>query len=176
MGEVVLAKEQLRVWDSEAFLNVVLDPQLVTQPRHHRLAEYAIGVREGLDVGEQKAFEFDERLLEKDDIIQICRLYPTGPQAEVNRMLRKLVVVFLPSKPLLLGRSDKLTLAEQRGGSIVEVTGNAKDIHQDCLLACSIATLSLASLSLQPRDVLGFNANGSLCQRRAMATGPIIKK
>ena len=69
MGEVVLAKEQLRVWDPEAFLDVMLDPQLVTEPGDHRLAEHAIGVRKGLHIGEQEPFEFHERLLEKDHII-----------------------------------------------------------------------------------------------------------
>ena len=96
MGEVVLAKEQLRVWDPEAFLDVMFDPQLVTQPRDHRLPEHAIGARKRLHIGQQEPFEFDEGLLEKDHIIQICRLDPASPQAEVNGMLRELVVVFLP--------------------------------------------------------------------------------
>ena len=72
--------------------------------------------------------------------------------------------------------AGKLDILVHRGGSIVEVTGNAKDIHQDCLLACSISTPSLASLSRQPRGVLGFIAKGSLRQRRTTATGPTTRK
>jgi len=129
-----------------------------------------------LHIGEQEPLEFHKGLLEKDHIIHISCRDPASPQAKINCVRRELVVVFLPCKPLLLGSSDELAIAEKRRCGIVEVAGNAKNLYQDCLLACSIATPSLASLSRQPRGVLGFIAKGSLRQRRATATGPTTRK
>jgi hypothetical protein len=156
--------------------DVVFDPQLIAQPGGHRLAEHAIGARKRLHVGEQEPFEFDERLLEEDHVIHIGGRDPAGLQAEVNRLLRELVVVFLPPEALLLGLRDQLAVAEQRRGRSVALAGNAKNIHQNCLLACAIGSPSRSSRSPQPRGVPGFIASGSLRQRTTMATGPRIKK
>jgi hypothetical protein len=129
-----------------------------------------------LHIGEQEPLEFHEGLLEKDHIIHISCRDPASPQAKINCVLRELVVVFLPCKPLLLGSSDELAIAEKRRCGIVEVAGNAKNMYQDCLLACSIAAPFLSSLSPQPRVGLGLIANGSLRQQVAMASGPRIRK
>jgi hypothetical protein len=157
-------------------LDVVFDPQLVAQPRDHRLPKDPIGARKGLHIGEQEPFEFDERLLEKDDIIQISRVYARSPQAEMNRLLRKLVVVFLPCEALLLGSRDELAVAEKGCRSIVEISGDAQDIHQNCLLDCSIGAPAFFSMLFQPRGVVALMASGSLRQLIAMETGPRITK
>jgi len=67
---------------------------------------------EGLHARQQQALELDKRLLEEDDVVQSDARDAPDSEAEVNRVLRELVVVFLAREPLLLGCRNQLTVAQ----------------------------------------------------------------
>ena len=56
-------------------------------------------------------------------------------------MLREGVVVFLAGEPLLLGCGDQAAIAQKRRSSVMEVAGDAEDVHQNSsleLLSCPL--------------------------------------
>lgn len=131
--EVVLTEENLGRRHAKPPLDKLLDPELIPEPRYHCLPKYAVGAGEGLHAGQDKPLELDERLLEKDHIVQVGRPDPARPEAEINGALRKLIVVLLPGEPLLLGGSNKLTIAQQGRRRIVEVAGDTEYMHPNLL-------------------------------------------
>ena len=130
--QVMLAEQDAVRRHAEARLQQVLDPQLVAEPGDHRLAEDFVRPGEHLHARQEQALELHERLLEEDDVVEVVGRDAGRLQAEVDRALRELEVVLLAAEALLFGRGDEHAVAQDRGGGVVEVAGDAQDVHQDC--------------------------------------------
>jgi hypothetical protein len=84
-----------------------LDPQLVGEPRQHRLAEHLPTLREGLQRREQDALELHERLLIEDDVVDVLDPNSCALAAELDGEHRKAVVVFDAREALFLAGGDR---------------------------------------------------------------------
>jgi hypothetical protein len=152
--QVMLAEQDLLGRDAESFLDQLLDPELVAEPGDHRFAEQWVRARNLLKAREQQPLELDERLLEEHYIIEIARRELARSQAELDRIARELVVVFLPREPLFFGRGEHLPIPQQRGRGVVEEAGDPENIHRDSVLAPrALETCSQRILSLRIRAV-----------------------
>ncbi len=173
VGQMVLAEHDARGREAEPLLQEVADPHLVAEPRDHRLLEQLSGPRERLHAGEQEPLELEERLLEEHDVVERGGGDAPRPEAEVDRVLGKPVVVLLAAEALLFHGGHELPVAQQHGRGVVEVAGDPEHVHQDCRCACSAMGRVAGSRGRQPRGAPGPIPSGSL-RRRTSANGPRI--
>jgi len=125
----------------------------------------------GGHTGQQEPLEFDKRLFKKDDAVEVQSANPGRLQAEVNRVLREIVIVLPASEALFLGSGDEPALAQQSRSSVVEVAGDSEDVAQNCLRARSRAVPSPSGSGSQPGGAPFLIERGSLVQRTAKANG-----
>ena len=90
-------------------------------------------------VGHKNPLEFAERLLVKNDVVQVAGRDAGFLQAELDGSLRKAEVVLDPGEPLFLGGGDQLPVPEEGRGRVMVKTGDPEDVHQDCFLKSSIS-------------------------------------
>ena len=106
-----------------------LDPELLSEPLDHRLAEDSEGSRIGRQRRHQNAVELDKGLLVKDHPVQILPTQSSGPEAELDGSDRKVRVVLDPREAFLLGGGGHDAILDQRGCCIVEEARDAQNIH-----------------------------------------------
>ena len=127
--EVVLAKEDLRRLHAESLLDQPFDPELIGEPGDHGLAEDLMGAGEELEARDQQALELHEWLFEEDHVVEVGSARLAHPQAEIDRMLRELIIVLLAREPLLLGCRDQPAVAEECRRRVVEVARDTENVH-----------------------------------------------
>ena len=59
-----------------------------------------------MHAGKQQSLKLDEGLFKKGDIIEISGTDPAGFETKIDRVLRKLVIVFFPGETLFLRRGN----------------------------------------------------------------------
>src|SRR5271155_423087 len=88
--------------------------------------------REG-DIGFQKALEFQERLVVKNDVVDGGEIHARESETELHGMGGKARVVFLAGEALFLRRGDDLSITKKSRRTVVVERGNAEDAHPcDC--------------------------------------------
>lgn len=70
-------------------------------------------------IGLQESLEFQEGLFVKGDMINLVKVDPTGIQAILNRILRKIRIMFLAGKALFLSSGDYPAILNQTRGAVV---------------------------------------------------------
>src|SRR4029079_3689642 len=120
------------VCHADAIPYAVLHPELVEEPRGHRLSEDRAGARRRGKHRRQDALELDKRLFEEDHAIEIPAAQASFTEAEANGAIGKVEVVLDPREALFFGSRHEHAVAHERGGGVVEVTGDAEDVHQNC--------------------------------------------
>ena len=155
--------------DAERLADAVLHPELVEQPRGHRLAEDA---RRAWRRGERRtedALELHERLLEEHDVVELRRSDAPGASGR-SRMARcgKAEVVLDAREPLLFGGGDQHPVADQRCRRVVKIAGDAKDVHQNCRRA-DVRSSPLSLRARQPPESSGARPAPNI--RPTAATG-----
>src|SRR5262249_5846656 len=129
---MMLTKQNFVQRHSELFLDKTFDPDLISQPGDHRFAKHFAGPWKCLEAGYKQAFKLDERLLKKYNVIKFFAFDSGLSQAEVDRVLRKFIVMLLARKAFFFCCGDEFTVTEKRGRSIVKIAGDAEDVsHKD---------------------------------------------
>jgi hypothetical protein len=114
----------------------ILLKQLFLQPQRHRHAERRKPAwREG-DVGFQQPFEFQERLLVEDDVIDVVDADAAEFQARRDGVMRKRRIVFAAREALFLRRRDDIAVDDERRGAVVIERRDSENIHDDPRTAC----------------------------------------
>src|SRR5882762_387650 len=78
--------------------------QLFLDPNRQRHAKRAEPVRCERQIGFEQSIEFQERLVIKDDMVDLAELDPSLLEAIADRILRESRVVLFTCEPLFLGR------------------------------------------------------------------------
>ena len=78
-------------------------------------------------IGFQKPFEFQKRLVVKSDEIDIGQRDAGFIQTVMDGTFRKTVIVFFPGEALFLGCSDNNAVFDQCSGAVMVKGGNAKN-------------------------------------------------
>src|SRR5260370_737237 len=112
--KVMLAEENSILREAELLQNAPFDPELFVEPGDHRFAENARSFRIRTQHRHQNPLELYQRLLMKNDIIKIPGLDACFFQTEIDRQLRKVVIVLLATEALFLGRVDQFAIAKRR--------------------------------------------------------------
>jgi hypothetical protein len=86
-------------------------------------------VRAQGQVGFQKAFEFDKRLVVKDNEVDIFQLDAACVQAIADRVFRIAGVELLARETLFLRGGNDAAIFDQRGCTIVVKGGNTENAH-----------------------------------------------
>src|SRR5262249_56456747 len=107
------------------------------------------------------------------DVVERGGRNPAGTKAEVDGVGRVLVVMLLPAEALLLHGRHQLPVADERRRGVVEVAGDAEDVHQDCRWACSTIGRAATSRGRQPCGAEGPMPRGSF-RPSTSANGPRI--
>jgi hypothetical protein len=122
-GPTTAGRNTLEFAAEKIFLKEFLaDPE---RERHPERLQAARGERQ---VVLQKAIEFDEWLFVEDYIIELTLLQSSRVKAVTNRVSRKAGIVFFAGKPLFLGGGHDLTVADDRRGTVVVKSGEAKNV------------------------------------------------
>ena len=122
-----------------ALADPVLDPELVEQPRGHRLAEHRCRVAApSRSTVEQDPLELDERLLEEHDVVEIAR-QSSRPRSRQKRIARSgnPKSCLMREKRSSSAAADERPSRSERGRGVVKVAGDAEDVHQNWFFADS---------------------------------------
>jgi len=150
--EMMLAKENFRLGHAEPSLNQVLDPKFITQPSNHRFSEDAVRAGERLHASQKKPLELDEGLLKKHHIVKVRRLDGSYPQAKINGVLRKFVIMFFPRESFFFGRGYELAVTQKSCSGVMKITGDTKYVHQIGLSELFSRAFHWRALSIYSRD------------------------
>src|SRR5580765_1913573 len=139
------------VGDADAIPYAVLHPELVEQPRGHRLSEDRARAGRRGKHRRQDALELDERLFEEDHAIEIPAAQASFTETEANGAIGKVEIVLDAREALLFGGRNEQAVAHERSGGVVEVTGDAEDVHQNCRRA-DVRSSPLSLRARQPSE------------------------
>src|SRR6266568_6179669 len=139
MGLMVLNEQDPLRIDTERLPDAILHPQLVEEPRRDRLPEDSRGLRHLRKRRLQDSIELDERLFEEGDVVQVLPADAGFVQTELDRARGKAEIMFHPGEALLFGGGEERAVPQDRRGRIVEIAGDAEDVHQNWRRASSIA-------------------------------------
>src|SRR5271165_1372203 len=132
MRQVVFAIKDPILGNSQVGRYLGSDPELVHHPGNHGFAENLVGLRIGLQNGHQDTVELAEGLLEESDVVQVGTFDAAGFETVLYRVLWIVEVMLDAAEAFLFRGSDQLTVAQQRCGGVMVVTGDSQNIH-----ACS---------------------------------------
>src|SRR5580700_2439566 len=111
----------------QAAVQLAPQVQFLLEPQRHghkkRLeADRCIG-----EISLEQPLKLEERLVVKSDIVELIGPQAGFAQAEVDRLLRKAFVMFLPREALFLSGCDDLSIDDQGRGRVVVERRNAQD-------------------------------------------------
>src|SRR5436190_1579426 len=151
--------------DAQRVADPILHPQLVEQPRRHRLPENAYGLWNFGEGRLQDPIELHEWFFEEGDVVQVLPANARFIETELDRARGKPEIVFHAGEALLLGSRQQRPVPEDRCGRIVEIAGNPENVHQNCRRACSIA--------IGPDSVRLFHSGRAAPRRPVRRINPI---
>src|ERR1700676_4731367 len=100
--------------------------ELFLEPQRHRGQKRLQSLRREAQVSLQHPLELDPGLIVKDHLVDSGEPHPRLTQAIGDRISRKAGVVFLAREALLLRGCDDLAIIDQRGSTIVVISGNSE--------------------------------------------------
>ncbi len=103
--------------------------QLLLDPEGHGHRERGEPARGEGEIRLEEPLEFQERLVVKDDVIQLVHRDPALAEAILDGVPRKARVVLGPAEALFLGRGHDPAVVDEGGGAVVVEGGDAKDAH-----------------------------------------------
>ena len=106
------------------------DEKLPLDPMRNRLGERLHPSGEIMQKGKHQAFEFDERLIVKSDVIEILHLAAGLAQAVLDGVFGEIRVVLYAREALLACGSDEAAVANETRSGIVKKSGNPKNKHK----------------------------------------------
>ena len=118
MRLVMLRIEDLAVV-SQLFVEAAIDVELFLDPKRTGKQVGPESTRHYPKVCLENPLELEQWLVVKADVVQLIGAKARFPEAVLNRMDRKRLVVLLARESLLLCGSHDLTVDNQRGGGIV---------------------------------------------------------
>jgi hypothetical protein len=118
-------RAQARQFLADGFAQV----QFPSQPVGNHFRESPPSARRHRQIRFQQAGEFQHRLVIENDAVQVRRLQPAVTQAKLDGLPRKIRLVLDARKPFFLRGGDDLAVAQQRGGGVVVIGGNAQDVQ-----------------------------------------------
>src|SRR3984893_14890479 len=109
------------------------DRQLVMHKAGKIVLEDLTRARPIVDDLVPQAPQFDERLLVKDDAVNIIDAKASGVERAADRQHRKAGIVLAPAQPLLVDREADLVVVDDSHGAVVVVARNSEDQHVNAL-------------------------------------------
>src|SRR5258705_6191829 len=105
--------------------------ELLAKPQGHRRHERSKSRGRVRRVGLQQAIELQKGLVVEGDVIKLPGRDARLPQAVVQGVLRKPMVMLLPREPLFLGRRDDLPVTNNAGCTVVIEGRDTENVHFD---------------------------------------------
>src|SRR5262245_44208812 len=121
--------EQNRYTVVERTANASAEPEFVTQPGLHRLAEHPAPARERRCAAGQDALELHQRLFIEDDEVKVTRFDLAGFEAVAGGVQWECGIVLLATETLLFRRGDDHAVAQQTGRRVVVEARETEDVH-----------------------------------------------
>src|SRR3954452_21371812 len=121
---IVVRRKAFELLSQQALLEqLFFDPN---RQGHAKRAEPAGCERQ---IGLEQSFEFQERLVVKDDIVDLAELDTSLLKTIPHCILRKTRVVLLAGETLLLGRCGNTPLHDKGGRTVVVKGRDSEDVH-----------------------------------------------
>ena len=105
--------------------------QLFLQPQRQRVSKRIEATRRKSQVGFQQPVELQERLVVEGDEVQLARLQTADGQTSPDSLQRKGRIVLDAGKTFFLGSGDDTAVNHQGRGSIVVISREPQDAHQN---------------------------------------------
>src|SRR5262249_33007738 len=125
-------------------------PELLLEPGRHGPEKRPKRARSRHEVRVEEALELQERLVVKDDVIDLSDRNSGFRKAVFDRTERQRRVVTLPREALFLGRGDDLAVTKQASGAIVIERGKAEDVSRQEAGSCHLRRVSSRSWARGP--------------------------
>src|SRR6266404_3643845 len=132
---VVLGEQQLalpvkiRRSRFEPLAKKVLLEQLLLDPQRQSHAERSEPARREGEIGLEQPFEFDKRLLVKNDVIKFVESQATLVETITNGIFRIARILLFAGKALFLRRGNNMPVLDQRRSAVMIKGGDPENAH-----------------------------------------------
>ena len=118
--------------ENQLLFQEIFEEEFLLDPDRHGREERGGASGGERQIGFKQAFEFYEGLVIEDDVANVLEANAGLGQTIADRMLRKARVMFFSGEALFKGSGKNLAVADEAGGTVMIVGGDAEDVGHRC--------------------------------------------